>query len=183
MCKAVFWDLQGTLVPDAGGPLTGHEEVYPFARDALGMTRRAGYLNIIVTNQSQIAKGQLTEEDYQRAEAAILAQLNRGGTLVDAVLHCPHGRWENCRCKKPRTGMLEACQARYGLDLHRCWVVGDMGNSDMLLARNAGCRSVLVLTGAGRGSLGPYRHTWADIPLQRIARDAFFAAYLILDDR
>lgn len=180
MRKAVFWDLQGTLVSDPGGPLTDCE-VYPFAWDALGLTHRAGYLNIIVTNQSQIAKGLLTEEAYQQAEREILSQLNRSGVLVDAVLHCPHGRWENCRCKKPRTGMLEECQARYGLDMAQCWVVGDMGSSDMQLARNAGCRSVLVLTGAGRGSLGPYRHTWADIPLQRIARDAFYAAYLILD--
>lgn len=171
MKKAIFWDLQGTL----GGEATGNIEEFepfPFAREALETAKQAGFSNIIITNQSRIGKGEMTMETYRKHEERILGLF---GALIDEMLCCPHTNADGCSCKKPKPGLVHKCAEKYGLDLKQCWVVGDMGKNEIVLAKNARCRGALVLTGGGRGSLNEFRQTWAGYEADCIAENALEA--------
>ena len=178
MKKAIFWDLQGTL---GGDPVSNIKnfEPYPFAKDALSMAKESGFLNIVVTNQSGIAMGKLSLEEYERERNRILAEFNCERVLIDDFLCCPHSRNDNCDCKKPKTGMMDEAAEKYDLDISSCFVVGDMGMNEIVMAKNAGCPGILVLTGAGRGSLGEFRDTWRDCEADYIAENALEAVRII----
>lgn len=176
MSKAVFWDLQGTLGGEATGRIEEFEP-FPFAKEALETTKRAGFLNIIVTNQSRIGKGELSPEIYAAHENRIRTLF---GPFIDDLLVCPHTNAEGCVCKKPKTGLVDLCVEKYGLDVQKCFVVGDMGKNEIVLAHNARCKGVLVLTGGGRASLAQFRHTWAGHEADIIAENALDAAEKII---
>ncbi len=178
MNKAVFWDLQGTLGGNAVSNIKEFEP-YQFAKEALSKAKDLGFLNIVVTNQSGIAKGMLTIEEYERERDRILADLNSESVLIDDFLCCPHSRAEGCHCKKPKTGMLDEAAKKYDLDISSCFVIGDMGMNEIVMAKNAGCPGILVLTGAGCGSLGEFRDTWKDYEADFIAENALEAVRII----
>ena len=95
------------------------------------------------------------------------------------MLVCPYTSEENCSCKKPKTGLVDICVEKYGLEIAHCWVVGDMGKNDIAPAKTAGRKGALVLTGGGKGSLGAFRHTWEGFEADCIADDALEAAKTI----
>ncbi len=174
MVKAIFYDLQGTL----GGKATANIDSfmpYPFAKDALELARKKGYLNIIITNQSKIGKGILPLEVYLREHDRILNEFNSDEVLIDEFLFCPHQSSDNCNCKKPKTGLIDQCVDKYSIDLSRSYVIGDMGKNEIILAHNAGCKGILVLTGGGGDSLGKFRSTWADHEADMIAENVLEA--------
>ncbi len=149
---AVFLDRDGTLIeernyladPDGVVLMAG-------ATRALAALREAGYVLVIVTNQSGIARGLYRESDYEAVTARLMRILEEAGAPVDAVYHCPHHPDVSgpCRCRKPGTGMHEAAAEDLGLDLTASWYVGDK-RSDVLPARALGGRGILVRTGYGR---------------------------------
>lgn len=178
MNKAIFWDLQGTLGGSAVSNVM-HFEPYPFAKEALTMAKALGFYNIIISNQSGIAKGIITLSEFEKKRSEILSFFNSDETLVDDFLFCPHSRAEGCRCKKPKTGFIEDSAKKYGLDVSSCFVVGDMGMSDIVMAKNAECSGILVLTGGGEGSLGEFRDTWKEYEADYLADDALDAMKII----
>lgn len=178
MNKAIFWDLQGTLGGDAVGSITEFIP-YPFTIPALRLAKAHGWMNIIITNQSRIGKGLLAPDDYRAAEERILGLFNAREALIDQMLCCPHTARDGCDCKKPRPGLILRCVREYDLDLPACWVIGDMGKNEIIMARNAGCHGALVLTGAGQGSLGNFRSTWSGFEADLIAGNALEAIRFI----
>jgi len=176
MKKAIFWDLHGTLGGEATGKIEEFEP-FGFALEALARAREAGFLNIIVTNQSRIGRGEMTLETYKAHEGRILGLF---GGLADEMLCCPHTGADGCDCKKPKPGLVLRCAEKYGLALEKCWIVGDMGKNEIVLAKNAGCRGALVLTGGGKGSLGEFRHTWQGFEADLIAGNALEAIEKII---
>jgi D-glycero-D-manno-heptose 1,7-bisphosphate phosphatase len=138
---AVFLDRDGTLIEDPGY-LHDPEKivVLPGVQDALLRLRAAGYLLIVITNQSGIGRGYYREEDFAAVMAALDAEF---GSPFTAVYRCPHRPDEHCGCRKPETGMLDRAAADHGIDLARSFMVGDR-SSDVLAGKNAGCRSILV---------------------------------------
>ena len=179
MSKALFWDLQGTLGGDAVASLELFEP-YSFSKEALKLARANGYYNIIITNQSQIGKGTLSVETYNKLVDRILNHFNSNEILIDEFLCCPHQNSDNCECKKPKTGLIHLCIKKYNLNIRDCFVIGDMGKNEIVMAKNAGCKGILVLTGGGKGSLGEFRHTWADYEADIIADNALEAIKTIL---
>ncbi|MBR6917043.1 MAG: HAD hydrolase-like protein, partial [Clostridia bacterium] len=117
--------------------------------------------------------------EYERERDRILTYFNSDRLLIDDFLCCPHSRADNCRCKKPKTGSIEDSAVKYDLDVSSCFVVGDMGMNEIVMAKNAGCTGILVLTGAGRGSLGEFRDTWKDCEADYIAENALEAVKMI----
>ena len=180
MNKALFWDLQGTLGGDAVANINTFEP-YPFSKEALGLAKNNGYKNIIITNQSKIGKGILTAAVYNKEAERILSYFNSDDILIDEFLCCPHTSEDNCECKKPKTGLMRLCAEKYDLDIPKCFVIGDMGKNEIVMAHIAGCKGVLVLTGGGKRSLGEFRHTWADHEADIIAENALEGVKLILE--
>jgi histidinol-phosphate phosphatase family protein len=172
---AAFIDFQGTL---GGGGLDDIRslKLFPFAAEAVKLLNRRGILAIGVTNQSHIAKGELTRDEYNAGLQTLHNELSHGGARLDAVYCCPHTDADNCSCRKPRRGMIDSARRDFAIDLAGSYVIGDMGASDMVLAHNVGAKGILVLTGVGRGSLGEFRFLWQDIEPYFIADDILAAA-------
>lgn len=179
MRKALFWDLQGTLGGDAVASLESFEP-YPFSTEALKLAKENGYYNIVVTNQSRIGKGSLLPEVYEKEAARIMNFFNAEEILIDEIFCCPHQSSDNCNCKKPKTGLIQESVKKYNLNIEDCFVIGDMGKNEIVMAHNAGCRGVLVLTGGGKASLGEFRDTWSGHEADIIAENGLEAVEHIL---
>ncbi|MFT3745775.1 MAG: HAD family hydrolase [Pyrinomonadaceae bacterium] len=143
---AVFVDRDGTLIEEVNF-LSRVEDlrVFPFTRPALKLLKDNGYRVIVLTNQSGIARGKYTESDMHAIHDQIQAEV---GGLIDAFYFCPHLPSAECACRKPNLGMIEAARADFEIDMERSWMIGDK-DLDVQIAKNAGIRSVLVLTGYG----------------------------------
>ncbi|WP_313897744.1 HAD hydrolase-like protein [Bacillus litorisediminis] len=89
----------------------------------------------------------------------------------DDAFICPHDQDEECKCRKPRTGLLIEASQKYNLDYSRCEVIGDVGSTDMLAAHAVGAMKILVQTGWGKGSLSEYRYTWANVEPDYVAEN------------
>lgn len=149
---AVFLDRDGTLITehhylaDPDGV-----ELIPGVADALRALRDAGFLLVVVTNQSGIAKGMYSLDDYHRVAARLDRILEEEGAPVDATRFCPHhpGGGPPCACRKPATGMYLDASGELGIDPGRSWYVGDKA-TDVEPALELGGRGILVRTGHGR---------------------------------
>lgn len=180
---AVFLDRDGTLI-ELVHHLTEPADVrlLPGVAEAVARLRAAGLPVVVVTNQSVIGRGKLTEAGLEAVHAEMARQLAAAGAQVDAIHVCPHApRGTNPLViehpmRKPAPGLLlEAAQA-HDLALERSWMAGDSA-SDTLAGRHAGCRTVLVRTGADSGLR-------SDAPgADHVAADLAEAASLILEER
>lgn len=154
MNKAIFLDRDGTINEDSG--YTNKVENLEFIDEAiLGLQKMLhwDYKFIIVTNQAGIARGRYTEEDYFAFRNEMHKRLKENGIIITAEYFCPHhlkGKIKeykiDCNCRKPKTGMLEQAAKDFNLNLSKCWMIGDMP-SDIIAGKNAGCRTIQVLTG------------------------------------
>jgi D,D-heptose 1,7-bisphosphate phosphatase len=152
--RAVFLDRDGTLIEHVHY-LSNPRDVrlLPGAAEALRRFRDAGFACVVVTNQSAIGRGMLTETRLHEIHAEMNRQLAAEGVAVDAIYFCPEAPAGDDRTaiehgdRKPGPGMLIRAAGEMGLDLASSWMVGDL-ISDVLAGINAGCRgSILVRTG------------------------------------
>jgi D-glycero-D-manno-heptose 1,7-bisphosphate phosphatase len=151
---AVFLDRDGTINEEVGY-LSDPEKValLPGAAEAIVRLKAAGFKLIVLSNQSGVARGYFTEEELAAVNRKLDAALAGKGAAVDAYYYCPHhpryGEMVDCDCRKPNTGMADTAAREHGIDLARSYFVGDK-RTDVLLGKNAGGKSILVLTGFGR---------------------------------
>jgi D-glycero-D-manno-heptose 1,7-bisphosphate phosphatase len=154
--KAAFVDRDGVISADSGFLYRVEDfEFLPRAVQGLQQLQAAGYLLVVITNQSGIARGLYTEEDYQRLTAHMRRRLSLAGVELSAVEHCPHlpdariARYRMvCDCRKPQPGMLTRAAAALNIDMAASILVGDRA-SDIQAGRAAGVgRCWLVRSGA-----------------------------------
>jgi len=139
---AVLLDRDDTLILDV--PYNGDPakvEPMPGAREALQRLRTAGIPTAVISNQSGIGRGLLTEAQVRAVNAKADALLGP----LDAWLFCPHAPEDGCDCRKPAPGLVRKAAERLGVPPERCVVIGDIG-ADVQAARAAGARAVLVPT-------------------------------------
>ncbi len=179
---AVFFDLQGTLGGQSLGDIRDFS-FYPFSVEALRLIADANLRIFFVTNQSRIAKGLLTQADFDAKMESILKELQKSGVAIAQVYCCPHLRVQNCKCKKPSVFFLKQAEAEFDINLSGSYVVGDIYESDIRMAKAAGTKSVLVLTGQGPTSLESMKRHDPSGQADFIANDALAAANWILADR
>lgn len=147
----VFLDRDGTLIEDPGylsDPLA--MRLLPGAAGAIARLNRARLPAVVVTNQSGIARGFLTEAGYLAGQARLDVLLAEHGARLEAHYHCPHHPDFSgpCECRKPGDLLYRRAAGRFGLDLARSWWIGDRLR-DIEAAAGFGGRGFLVLTGAG----------------------------------
>lgn len=147
MRQAVFFDRDGTLMEEVNYCADPSQvRVFPGVAVALRSLKDAGFLNIIISNQSGIGRGYFTEAQYQAVQRELLRQIGEG--LIDAAYFCPDAPDAPSTCRKPEPGMLLDAARDFEIDLERSVMVGDK-TSDIKCARHAGMRSILVATGYG----------------------------------
>lgn len=138
--RAVLFDRDGTLVHDV--PYNGDPDlVRPVAgaREAVALLRENGVRVGVVTNQSGVARGLISDDDVRRVNRRIDDLI--GPFDVWAV--CPHGPDDGCHCRKPQPGMVLWAAGRVCAAPASCVVVGDIG-ADMEAAERAGAHGILV---------------------------------------
>lgn len=185
---AIFLDRDGTVTDEVG--YINHisrAKIYPFAAEAVRMLKSTGLPVIIVTNQSGVGRGYFTEEIVNQVHRMVQDTMRAAGTNIDAFYHCPHHPIavtekyrQECRCRKPGTGMPEEAAREFGIDLSRSWVVGDTYR-DMKMGFAIGARTILLMTGYGRGEYEYRRGGWPRMP-DLLAENLLEAAKLILQE-
>lgn len=157
MKPAVFIDRDGTLIEDRGYICQFSQAgLFPFTAEALRLFNRAGYLCLVVSNQSAVARGMCSEEQVRELHRFLQEHYRRLDAEIHAFYFCPyleeaavpeyraaHHPW-----RKPAPGMLLQAAADWGVDLGRSFMIGDEWK-DIAAGRRAGCRTVLVHTGKG----------------------------------
>ncbi len=178
--RAVFLDRDGTINVEKNYLHRVEDfEFIPGAPEAIRRLKQAGFLVIVVSNQSGVARGYFPLEDVQRLHAHLQAELARFDTAIDAFYVCPHHPHEGvgeyrreCDCRKGNPGMLLQAAADFDIDLSASFMVGDKV-ADIEAGKRSGCRSVLVLTGYGKSEAHK-------VPRTPCCRDLLDAAERIL---
>jgi D-glycero-D-manno-heptose 1,7-bisphosphate phosphatase len=179
---AVFLDRDGTILRDVGY-LSREEqmEILPRVPEAIRMLAEKGYKIIVVTNQSAVARGRLSEEQLKQIHEAMRARLGRAGATLDGIYYCPHHPSEgipayrvSCECRKPNTGMICRASEELGVEPSLSYVVGDQA-TDMELAARVGATGIWIHDPATAQDDLPGRTT-------RAVRDLWAAAQWIADN-
>jgi endonuclease-3 len=152
--SAVFLDRDGVINENRADYVTNWEEFVflPGVFEPLRRLAQSGLLTIVVTNQSAIHRGLVSQETVEAIHRQMRERISRSGGRIDAVFTCPHRPDEPCRCRKPEPGLLLQAAERFDLDLPRCYLIGD-ALSDIAAGLAVGCCPILVLTGKGREEL------------------------------
>lgn len=155
--RAVFLDRDGTLNEEVDYLSSPDDfRLLPGVGDALKSLSDAGYALIVVTNQSGIARGILSEATLDQIHARMAADLAEFDVKIDWIGYCPHhpeigeGYFKaDCSCRKPEPGMLIEGAARMNVDLATSWCVGD-SLRDLDAASIVNAYPILVRTGKGK---------------------------------
>lgn len=185
---AIFLDRDGVVTDEVG--YINHisrARIYPYAPEAIRMLKSTSLPVIIVTNQSGVGRGYFTEDIVNQVHQKVQDTLEAKGTSLDAFYYCPHhpnavieSYRQQCRCRKPGTGMPEEAAKKFGLNLGASYMVGDTYR-DMQMGFNIGARTVLLMTGYGRGEFVYRRDKWPRKP-DLVAENLLEAAELILQE-
>jgi D-glycero-D-manno-heptose 1,7-bisphosphate phosphatase len=162
--RALFFDRDGTLIDDVGyirDP--ARVRLLAGAADALREVRQAGFLLVVVSNQSGIARGLVSSAEATAVHERVVAELARAAVELDDARYCPHAPDAGCACRKPAPGLLVDAARELGVDLAASVMVGDKG-SDVEAGRRAGCRSIrFAPDGAGDDDGVAVARSWDEI--------------------
>lgn len=159
-------DRDGVINEDSDAYIKSPEEwnAVPGSLKAIARANRAGYRVIVVTNQSGLARGLFDIDTLNAIHLKMHKKLAKVGGKIDAVLFCPHGPDDDCRCRKPLPGMLEQIRDRLNISLERVPVIGD-SYRDLEAARAVGAKPVLVRTGKGERTLTKEENDLSDVDI------------------
>lgn len=155
---AVFIDRDGTVNEQMG--YINHPDrfvILPGVADAFRVLNKNGFLAIIISNQSGVARGYFPVELVDKTHDLMMQSLLRKGASVDGIFFCPHYPRGvvpeyslDCDCRKPKTGLIKKACEHFDIDMSRSYMIGDH-YTDMELADRAEIKGILVKTGYGRG--------------------------------
>jgi D-glycero-D-manno-heptose 1,7-bisphosphate phosphatase len=145
MNRALFVDRDGVIVraivrngkPSPPSSVT-EMEILPDVGNALWRAKQLGYINVVVTNQPDVARGTLPQQSVEDMHRKLITELP-----IDDILVCYHDDADQCECRKPRPGLLHAAAVKHNLDLSSCVMVGDRWR-DIDAGAACGCRTILV---------------------------------------
>lgn len=178
--RAVFVDRDGTINEESGYLFRKEEcRFIPGAIEAIVQLHKAGFLVVVITNQSGIARGYYNEVDLEQLHVYMSDVIAAAGGKVAGWYHCPHhpdypGDATQCDCRKPLPGMLHRAAHELGIDLDASWMIGDK-IADIKAGFAAGCQAILVKTGYGETEAA------AALPGQTVLADFRAAAAHIIE--
>ena len=146
----MFLDRDGVINEERSDYVKRWEEFrfLPGALEALALLTEAGFGLFVVTNQSAIGRGLVLAGDIRDIHRRMMAEIERAGGHIAQTYCCPHAPEDRCECRKPRPGLLVKAAREYGLELTRCYLIGDKP-TDVIAGQAVGCQCVLVLSGLG----------------------------------
>ena len=134
-------------------------KLYDFTPASIRKINSSGYLSIVITNQSSIARGFITLDELKMIHNKMESDLAKENAILDSIYFCPHHPDRSlpgeqteykadCLCRKPKPGMLLDAAYDYNIDLSSSFAIGD-SERDIMAGMNAGCTTVGVMTGYG----------------------------------
>lgn len=146
MNKAVFLDRDGVINFDSGYLSDPKKiQILPKVTEALRILKKLGFINIIIGNQSGVARNYFTLKTMWIIDSEIKKLLNKQETLLDDSFYCPHHPDidKNCECRKPKIGLVKKAMKKYNLDVKKSFFIGN-DSRDTLCGKNSGCKTVLI---------------------------------------
>ena len=143
--KAIFLDRDGVINLKRDDYVKSISEfvflpnVHSFIKKLCDM----GFLIIVVTNQSVVNRGLISNNKLNEIHEYMLRELNKQACKINKIYFCPHRPDENCNCRKPRTGLIMKAIEEFKVDISRSWLIGD-SNSDIEAANSVGLKSIKV---------------------------------------
>ncbi|NEU07132.1 HAD family hydrolase [Flavihumibacter sp. R14] len=154
MKKAIFVDKDGTLIPDI--PYNADPKLINLNEGVVAgliSLQHEGFSLIVITNQSGVALGYITEDQVEIIGKELSRLLSDNGIHLSGFLYCPHHPKgtitkyaTECICRKPKPGLIQQAAARWQIDLNQSWMIGDILN-DVEAGNRAGCRTILINNG------------------------------------
>jgi D-glycero-D-manno-heptose 1,7-bisphosphate phosphatase len=154
--KAIFLDRDGVLNEETGFIRRPEDlHLYEFTGRAICKINASDFLAVVITNQSVVARGLITEENLKAIHHYLETELAKEDARLDAIYYCPHhpeaediAYRKDCECRKPKAGMLLQAAADLNIDLAQSYFIGD-NERDIVAGKTAGCITVGVATGYG----------------------------------
>ena len=126
MSPVVFLDRDGVINYDYGYISKVEDfKIIPGVFDALKRLQMIGFKLIIFTNQSGIGRGIITNEGYDEVNEYMKSTFKKNKINILEVFHCPHLPKDNCKCRKPKPGMIQLAMKKFEIDVNRSIVIGD----------------------------------------------------------
>lgn len=143
--KAIFLDRDGVINKDKSTYVktVSELEIFSDVAKSIKKLKDAGFLVIVITNQSAINRGLTNHDNVNDIHTNIQEYFQKNGTFIDKFYYCPHRPDENCSCRKPKPGLLLKAAGDLNLDLNSSWMIGD-SDSDIEAAKSAGCKSIKI---------------------------------------
>lgn len=180
--RIVILDRDGVINEDSPDYIRSPADWHPIpgSIEAIADLSKAGYSILVATNQSGVGRGLFSLDTLERMHEKLRQLVLNCGGQVDGIYYCPHRPDENCGCRKPLPGLLNAIAADFSCQLQGVNLVGD-SMRDLEAGAEVGCELSLVLTGKGteaRAKLGKSEFHWArSVNIHRNL--ASFARYLL----
>lgn len=144
MQKAIFLDRDGTINVDHGYVYKFEElEFIQGVESSLKMLQNAGFLLIIITNQSGVGRGYFSEADACKFNQHLIDELQKEAIRITDVFMCPHAPEDKCDCRKPSPKLILEAIEKYDIDASASFMLGDK-QSDVDCGENAGVASYLI---------------------------------------
>lgn len=150
MTKLVILDRDGVINEDSDAYVKTAEEWIPLpgSIEAISRLYKAGYTVVVATNQSGIGRGLFDLDDLEAMHAKLSDLLFNADTQLSGIFYCPHSPDDNCNCRKPAPGLLDAIADEFGIPLTGVPIVGD-SLRDLQAGLSHQCTPILVRTGKG----------------------------------
>ena len=152
--KLVILDRDGVINEDSDAFIKTPQEWLPIegSLEAIRDLHVNGFKVVIATNQSGLARKLFDEYELAKIHQKMCIMVEDAGGLIDGIFFCPHGPDDNCQCRKPKTGLLEAIAEEFDTSLEGVPFIGD-SLRDIEAAKAANCIPFLVQTGKGNKTL------------------------------
>ena len=143
--KSIFLDRDGVLNKNKDDYVKNISEleIFPYILEPIKKLQSAGFKIIVITNQSAINRGLMTEKHLNEIHQKIQSFLIPHNAKIDSFYYCPHTPTENCSCRKPKTGLLLKAIDDFLIDIPNSWFIGDR-DSDIQAGRSVGCKTLKI---------------------------------------
>lgn len=167
--KLIILDRDGVINLDSDNYIKSASEWHPIpgSMEAIARLNQSGYRVVVATNQAGISRGLFDIRTLNLIHNKLHQTAQAFGAHIDAIFFCPHAADEDCGCRKPKPGMLQAIGQRYDISLKNIIFVGD-SLRDLQAGFSVGCTPYLVKTGKGtktmdKGGLPPGTTLFQDL--------------------
>ena len=152
--RLLLLDRDGVINEESDDFIKCPEEWRPLpgAMGAISRANQLGFQIVVVSNQSGLGRGLFSIEMLHQIHNRMLDEVTKHGGRISAIFYCPHLPEQNCRCRKPKTGLFESIEKRLGAKIDEAFYVGDR-LSDIKAAQKIGALPMLVKTGHGEKTL------------------------------